>query len=100
VRNNVGIGAAFEQQPSTSNSLFAEKHFGPRRRSRALKKTRATIFDCACTRIVAARSEEPYRGWIELTASYCGPLRKAMGTKNPSPGTCVEAGKAQRPQCN
>jgi hypothetical protein len=62
------------------------------------KDLRSHLSTCACTHAVAARSEEPRHGSIELTAPHCGEIRKAVGTKTRSSGACMEAGKARRPQ--
>lgn len=59
---------------------------------------RSHLSTCACPYVVAARSEEPRHGSIELAAPHCGEIRKAMGTKTRSSAACMEAGKAKRPQ--
>jgi len=62
------------------------------------KDLRSHLSTCVCTHVVAARSEEPRNGSIELTAPHCGEIRKAMGTKTRSSAAGMEAGKARRPQ--
>jgi hypothetical protein len=93
----VGLDGAICPAGPIPDGVGPEK-FAVYGRSQALKKgLRSHFSTCVCTHVVAARSEEPRHGSIELTAPHCGEIRKAMGKKTRSSGAGMEAGKARRP---